>query len=85
MVLVRRYHNRSRTYLQQPRLVGAYALQHDRADGSQVPIKWESVDVTPQIKNGKTVIPDKAIDSVKKNFVALKGPLAVRLGKSAAR
>lgn len=47
------------------------------ADTSQTPIKWESVDVTPQLKDGKTVIPDKAIDSVKKNFVALKGPLAV--------
>lgn len=44
---------------------------------SQVPIEWESVDVTPQIKDGKTVIPDKAIESVKKNYVALKGPLAV--------
>lgn len=44
----------------------------------QTPIEWESVDVTPQLKDGKTVIPDKAIDSVKKNYVALKGPLAVR-------
>ena len=44
----------------------------------QAPIKWESVDVTPHLKDGKTVIPDKAIDSVKTNYVALKGPLAVR-------
>lgn len=44
----------------------------------QAPIQWESVDVTPQLKDGKTVIPDKAIDSVKTNYVALKGPLAVR-------
>ena len=44
----------------------------------QAPIEWEPVDVTPQLKNGKTVIPDKAIESVRKNFVALKGPLAVR-------
>lgn len=43
----------------------------------QAPIVWESVDVTPQLKDGRTVIPDKAIDSVKKNYVALKGPLAV--------
>jgi isocitrate dehydrogenase len=43
-----------------------------------VPIKWESVDVTPRLKDGKTVIPDEAIDSVTKNYVALKGPLAVR-------
>lgn len=44
----------------------------------KVPIKWESVDVTPRLKDGKTVIPDEAIDSVTKNYVALKGPLAVR-------
>ena len=43
----------------------------------QAPIAWESVDVTPQLKDGRTVIPDAAIDSVKKNYVALKGPLAV--------
>lgn len=43
----------------------------------QTPIEWESVDVTPHLKDGKTVIPDKAIESVKKNYVALKGPLAV--------
>ena len=48
-----------------------------QADRSQAPIKWDSVDVTPQLKDGRTVIPDKAIDSVKTNFIALKGPLAV--------
>ncbi|KAL8645015.1 MAG: hypothetical protein Q9226_007486 [Calogaya cf. arnoldii] len=48
---------------------------------AKVPIEWEPVDVTPQLKNGKTVIPDKAIDSVKKNYVALKGPLATPIGK----
>ena len=37
------------------------------------------MDVTPQLKDGRTVIPDSAIDSVKKNYVALKGPLAVCL------
>jgi len=42
----------------------------------QVPIVWEEVDVTPILKDGKTVIPDDAIYSVKKNTVALKGPLA---------
>ncbi|KAF2502896.1 isocitrate dehydrogenase subunit 2 mitochondrial precursor [Lophium mytilinum] len=46
-----------------------------------VPIKWESVDVTPTLKDGKTVIPDEAIESVTKNFVALKGPLATPIGK----
>lgn len=55
------------------------------ADISQAPIKWESVDVTPQLKDGRTVIPDKAIDSVKTNFVALKGPLAVYLSATALR
>lgn len=46
-----------------------------------MPIKWESVDVTPLLKDGKTVIPDAAIESVKKNYVALKGPLATPIGK----
>ena len=32
--------------------------------------------MTPILKNGKTVIPDEAIKSVRKNTVALKGPLA---------
>lgn len=32
--------------------------------------------MTPILKGGKTVIPDSAIQSVKKNTVALKGPLA---------
>ncbi|MCJ1483336.1 NAD-dependent isocitrate dehydrogenase [Schaereria dolodes] len=48
---------------------------------AKVPIDWEPVDVTPTLKDGKTVIPDKAIESVKKNYVALKGPLATPIGK----
>lgn len=40
---------------------------------AQVPIQWEEVSVTPVLKGGKTVIPDTAIASVKKNTVALKG------------
>lgn len=44
----------------------------------QAPIQWEAVDVTPTLKDGRTVIPDEAIESVRKNYVALKGPLAVR-------
>ena len=48
---------------------------------AQAPIKWESVDVTPQLKDGRTVIPDRAIESVKQNYVALKGPLATPIGK----
>ncbi|MCJ1338344.1 NAD-dependent isocitrate dehydrogenase [Bachmanniomyces sp. S44760] len=53
----------------------------DIFSAAKVPIKWESVDVTPHLKDGKTVIPDKAIDSVKTNYVALKGPLATPIGK----
>lgn len=44
---------------------------------SQTPIAWEPVDVTPILKDGKTAIPDDAIASIKKNKIALKGPLAV--------
>ena len=43
----------------------------------KTPIKWEPVDVTPTLKDGRTVIPDEAIESINANFVALKGPLAV--------
>ncbi|KAL9935108.1 hypothetical protein V8E36_006184 [Tilletia maclaganii] len=46
-----------------------------------VPIKWESISVTPFIKNGKSSIPEESITSVKKNTVALKGPLATPIGK----
>ncbi|KAK4963775.1 NAD-dependent isocitrate dehydrogenase [Elasticomyces elasticus] len=52
-----------------------------KAAGQKAPIKWEPVDVTPQLKDGKTVIPDEAIQSVKRNYVALKGPLATPIGK----
>ncbi|EJD53593.1 hypothetical protein AURDEDRAFT_133307 [Auricularia subglabra TFB-10046 SS5] len=48
---------------------------------ANVPIDWEEVSVTPVLKGGKTVIPDAAINSVKKNTVALKGPLATPIGK----
>ncbi|KAG6333812.1 hypothetical protein ID866_5272, partial [Astraeus odoratus] len=40
---------------------------------ADVPIQWEEVSVTPVLKGGKTVIPDIAINSIKKNTVALKG------------
>ena len=40
---------------------------------NQVPIEWEEVSVAPVLKGGKTVIPDAAINSVKKKTVALKG------------
>ncbi|KAM0349026.1 hypothetical protein ACHAPU_003961 [Fusarium lateritium] len=48
---------------------------------AKTPIAWEPVDVTPIIKDGKTAIPDAAIDSIKKNKIALKGPLATPVGK----
>ncbi|KAF2165082.1 hypothetical protein M409DRAFT_24470 [Zasmidium cellare ATCC 36951] len=53
----------------------------DIYSAANVPIKWEPVDVTPTLKDGKTVIPDEAIDSVTRNYVALKGPLATPVGK----
>ena len=37
---------------------------------------WEEVDVTPVLINGVSSIPENAIVSIKKNTVALKGPLA---------
>lgn len=47
----------------------------------KVPIEWESVDVTPLLINGKTTLPQDAVDSVNRNLVALKGPLATPVGK----
>ncbi|CDZ98575.1 isocitrate dehydrogenase [Phaffia rhodozyma] len=48
---------------------------------AKAPIEWEEVEVNPIIVNGKSVIPEKAIKSIKKNTVALKGPLATPVGK----
>ncbi|KAH9844293.1 mitochondrial NAD-dependent isocitrate dehydrogenase subunit 2 precursor [Rhodofomes roseus] len=53
----------------------------DIYSAAKVPIEWEEVSVTPILKGGKTVIPDAAINSVRKNTVALKGPLATPIGK----
>jgi isocitrate dehydrogenase (NAD+) len=49
---------------------------------AQVPIQWETVDVTP-VKgvDGKFRIPQKAIDSVNQTRIGLKGPLATPIGK----
>jgi hypothetical protein len=47
------------------------------ADTTQTPIKWEPINVDPILKDGKTAIPDAAIESIMKNKIALKGPLAV--------
>ncbi|KAF5133392.1 Isocitrate dehydrogenase [NAD] subunit 2, mitochondrial [Metarhizium anisopliae] len=48
---------------------------------AKTPIAWESCDVTPILKDGKTAIPDAAIENIKKNKIALKGPLATPVGK----
>lgn len=40
---------------------------------ANVPITWEEVDVTPVMRDGKTMIPPEAIASVTKNKLALKG------------
>ncbi|CCJ29651.1 unnamed protein product [Pneumocystis jirovecii] len=48
---------------------------------AKVPIQWEEVDVTPILVDGKTMIPERAIKSINKNTVALKGPLATPIGK----
>lgn len=48
---------------------------------ANVPIDWEEVEVTPLIRQGKQIIPDDSVASIKKNTVALKGPLATPIGK----
>merc|ERR1712093_664999 len=53
----------------------------DIFEAANVPIKWEPVDVTPRLKDGKTVIPDETIESISRNYVALKGPLATPLAR----
>lgn len=53
----------------------------DIYSAANVPVEWESVDVTPVWRDGRTSIPDEAINSVRRNLVALKGPLATPIGK----
>ncbi|BFZ58992.1 NAD-dependent isocitrate dehydrogenase [Savitreella phatthalungensis] len=48
---------------------------------AKVPIEWEECDVTPVLKDGKTAIPEAAVENIRKNTVALKGPLATPIGK----
>ncbi|CAG2161984.1 unnamed protein product [Oppiella nova] len=49
---------------------------------AKVPITWDTVDVTPvKGPDGRFGIPQKAIDSVLKNKIGLKGPLATPIGK----
>ena len=43
---------------------------------AKVPIVWEEVDVTPTIVDGVSTIPADAVASIRKNTIALKGPLA---------
>ncbi|CAF4178774.1 unnamed protein product, partial [Rotaria magnacalcarata] len=51
-------------------------------DAADVPINWEAVDVTPvKAPDGKFRIPIHAIESVTKNRIGLKGPLATPVGK----
>lgn len=45
-------------------------------DVAKVPIKWEEVSVAPILVDGVSTIPADAISSIKKNTIALKGPLA---------
>jgi isocitrate dehydrogenase (NAD+) len=57
----------------------------DIFSAAKVPVEWEPVDVTPRLVDGKTTIPTESIESVKRNLVALKGPLAVgHAGQQAA-
>jgi isocitrate dehydrogenase (NAD+) len=48
---------------------------------ARVPVKWEPVDVTPVLKNGKITIPELAVERITRNCVALKGPLTTPIGK----
>ncbi|KAJ2155130.1 NAD-dependent isocitrate dehydrogenase, partial [Coemansia sp. RSA 353] len=48
---------------------------------AKVPIEWETADVTPVLRDGKTVIPDSALHSILRTKIALKGPLATPIGK----
>ncbi|SCV06070.1 LANO_0H21440g1_1 [Lachancea nothofagi CBS 11611] len=48
---------------------------------AKAPIQWETCDVSPLFINGLTTIPQPAQDSINKNLIALKGPLATPIGK----
>ncbi|GMG56153.1 unnamed protein product [Ambrosiozyma monospora] len=69
-------------------LIEGYGIGPEIADSvkriysaAKVPIDWEPVDVTPSLINGKTTLPQPAVDSINKNTIALKGPLATPIGK----
>ncbi|XP_072167196.1 probable isocitrate dehydrogenase [NAD] subunit alpha, mitochondrial [Diadema setosum] len=49
---------------------------------ADVPVEWESVDVTPvKGPDGRTRIPPAAVESMNRNKIGLKGPLATPIGK----
>lgn len=48
---------------------------------AKAPVSWEPVDVTPVLVDGKQTIPAETIESIQRNKVALKGPLATPIGK----
>lgn len=49
---------------------------------ANVPVEWESVDVTPERgPDGRTRIPPAAVESMNRNKIGLKGPLATPIGK----
>jgi isocitrate dehydrogenase (NAD+) len=48
---------------------------------AKVPITWEERDVTPVLVDGRSTIPQDAIDSIHQTTVALKGPLATPIGR----
>lgn len=51
-------------------------------ESAHAPVVFESVDVTPVVGlDGKTQIPAEAIESVNRNKIGLKGPLATPIGK----
>lgn len=51
-------------------------------DAAGVRIKWERVDAgVPALKNCGTVFPKEVIDSIKRNKVALKGPVGTPVGE----
>jgi len=64
------------------KLVANWSILYSVSFSMQVPIEWESVDVTPvRGPDGKFGIPQAAIESVNKNKVGLKGPLMTPVGK----
>lgn len=64
------------------KLVANWSILYFVSFSMQVPIEWESVDVTPvRGPDGRFGIPQAAIESVNKNKVGLKGPLMTPVGK----